>query len=88
MVFYYPLVIEACLEFKRFLRKYLADYNGKFLITNTTLESVRCGEYVNNSIIDLGEQYNETNSARTVELAKGYKLVYHVDDKYYCLKES
>ena len=32
MVHYYPLVVEACIEFKRFSRKYLADYNGKLQI--------------------------------------------------------
>ena len=29
MVKYYPLIVEACVEFKRYSRKYMADYNGK-----------------------------------------------------------
>ena len=31
MASYYPLVVEACIEFKRFVRRYLADHNGKCL---------------------------------------------------------
>lgn len=64
MIFYYPLVVEAAIEFKRFVRRYLAEYHG------------------------LGNEYVETDSARVVELAKGYKLAYHVDGKYYCLKDG
>ena len=29
MVSYYPLIVEACIEYKRFSRKYLARENGK-----------------------------------------------------------
>ena len=29
MVHYYPLVVEACIEFKRYSRRYLCDNNGK-----------------------------------------------------------
>ena len=29
MVNFYPLVVEASIEFKRFVRRYLAEYNGK-----------------------------------------------------------
>jgi len=29
MVDYYPLLIETCIEFKRFSRKYLAEKKGK-----------------------------------------------------------
>ena len=29
MVNYYPLIVEACVEYKRFSRKYIARENGK-----------------------------------------------------------
>ena len=80
MIFYYPLVVEACIEFKRFVRRYLAEYNGKFALTFT--------EFVFNSFIGLGNEYVEADSARAVELANGYKLAYNVDGRYYCLKDG
>ena len=80
MIFYYPLVVEACIEFKRFVRRYLAEYNGKFYFSFT--------EIFLNSFIGNGEDYVEAESARVVELANGYKLAYHVDGRYYCLKDG
>ena len=32
---YYPLLIEACIEFKRFSRKFLAEHHSKFLAANS-----------------------------------------------------
>lgn len=62
MVHYYPLIVEAAIEFKRFVRQYLAEYKG--------------------------EKYSESESARTCELADGYRLEYHVDGKLYCMKKG
>ena len=36
MADYYPLVVEACIEFKRFSRNYLAEYNkAKYIETES-----------------------------------------------------
>jgi len=76
MIDYYPLLVETCIEFKRFSRKYLADKKGKVNIPG-----------VKNLLI--GCAYEDRKSARTTELAKGYVLELNpAEDKFYCLKDG
>ena len=38
MVAYYPLLVEMCIEFKRYSRRYLAEKKGKFFFLETVTD--------------------------------------------------
>ena len=44
---YYPLLVEACIEFKRFSRKYLVELKRKFY-NGKTNEVCSCSQFTNN----------------------------------------
>ena len=84
MVDYYPLLIEQCIEFKRFSRAYLANRNCEFyFMTDPVSEELSSflPEQFNllvsltvMYIVENGDSYVENESARTAFLADGYRL--------------